>query len=184
MAIKTFTDLTTLPASDINTYLANSGLVYVSAGNFANVGTVDVTGISSTYDFYRLTFTALRTTIGNTAINAQYMNGGTLRNTAYFAASFFTSYLGSSGVLTTTNNGTAFLFSHADSGAYNVCTWDIRGFNNGNGNMTGQYWDTGAARLVQTGGFRNSTETNDRIRLTALSGSITGSWRLYGYREP
>lgn len=29
MAVKTFTDLTTLPASDINTYLANSGLVFV-----------------------------------------------------------------------------------------------------------------------------------------------------------
>jgi len=160
------------------------GLWRVASGSFTNVPTVDITGFSSTFDFYRLTFTSLRTTSGNTAINAQYMNGGTLRNTAYYASSFFTSYLGTSGVLTTTNNGASFLFSHADSGGNNICTWDIRGFTSSNGNMTGQYWDSGAARLVQAGGYRNVSETNDRIRLTAVSGNITGFWRLYGYREP
>jgi hypothetical protein len=58
MAIKTFTDNTTLPASDINTYLTNSGLVYIKQQTVGNaVATVTVSdAFSSTYDNYRITF--------------------------------------------------------------------------------------------------------------------------------
>ena len=58
MAIKTFTDNTTLPASDINTYLTNSGLVFVKQQTVGSaVATVTVTdAFSSTYDNYRITF--------------------------------------------------------------------------------------------------------------------------------
>jgi hypothetical protein len=57
MAIKTFTDLTTLPASDINTYLANAGLVFVKQQTItAGVTSVTVTGaFSSIYDNYKIT---------------------------------------------------------------------------------------------------------------------------------
>jgi hypothetical protein len=57
MAIKTFTDLTTLPASDINTYLANAGLVFVKQQTItAGVTSVTVTGaFSSDYDNYKIT---------------------------------------------------------------------------------------------------------------------------------
>ena len=58
MAIKTFTDNTSLPASDINTYLTNSGLVFVKQQTVGNaVATVTVSSAFSTdYDNYRITF--------------------------------------------------------------------------------------------------------------------------------
>jgi hypothetical protein len=55
MAIKTFTDLTTLPASDINTYLANSGMTYLGAYT-ANAATLFIDGcFTSAYDNYFIT---------------------------------------------------------------------------------------------------------------------------------
>lgn len=56
MAVKTFTDNTGLPASDINTYLANSGLVFVKQQTIGNgVASVTVTdAFSATYDNYRV----------------------------------------------------------------------------------------------------------------------------------
>jgi hypothetical protein len=55
MAIKTFTDLTTLPASDINTYLANSGLVFVAETTFSGAANPFINGcFSSDYQNYRV----------------------------------------------------------------------------------------------------------------------------------
>jgi hypothetical protein len=58
MAIKTFTDNTTLPASDINTFLANSGLVYIKQQSLTGTAsTLIVTNaFSADYDNYRIVF--------------------------------------------------------------------------------------------------------------------------------
>lgn len=58
MAVKTFTDNTSLPASDINTYLNNSGLVYIKQQTVGSgVASVTVSNSFSTdYDNYRITF--------------------------------------------------------------------------------------------------------------------------------
>jgi hypothetical protein len=57
MAIKTFTTGEVLTAADTNTYLANSGLVYITSVTLgAGVTTVPVaSAFSSTYDNYRIT---------------------------------------------------------------------------------------------------------------------------------
>jgi hypothetical protein len=54
MAIKTFTTGEVLTAADTNTYLANSGLVYIKSQTIgSSVGSVTVTGaFSSTFDNY------------------------------------------------------------------------------------------------------------------------------------
>jgi len=56
MATKTFTTGEVLTASDTNTFLANSGLVYVTSATIGSgVSTVTVSGaFSSTYDNYRI----------------------------------------------------------------------------------------------------------------------------------
>lgn len=58
MAIKTFTTGEVLTASDTNTYLANSGLVYITSTTVGSaVTTVTVSNcFSSTYDNYMVTF--------------------------------------------------------------------------------------------------------------------------------
>jgi len=76
MAIKTFTTGEVLTASDTNTYLANSGLVYIKQQTVGNaVASVTVSdAFSSTYDNYKITYTggassgggALKLTLGAT----------------------------------------------------------------------------------------------------------------------
>ena len=58
MAIKTFSDGVALPASDINTYLTNSGLVFVKSQTVGS-GVTSVTvsdAFSSTYDNYKIMY--------------------------------------------------------------------------------------------------------------------------------
>jgi hypothetical protein len=59
MAIKTFTSGEVLTAADTNTYLANSGLVYISSTTVGTaVASVTVSSaFSSTYDNYRIIYT-------------------------------------------------------------------------------------------------------------------------------
>jgi hypothetical protein len=56
MGIKTFSDGNSLPASDINSYLTNSGLVYVTQATIGTaVSTVTVSNcFTSTYDNYKI----------------------------------------------------------------------------------------------------------------------------------
>lgn len=56
MAIKTFTTGEVLTASDTNTYLANSGLVYISTTTIANATTQFVGAFTDTYTNYRAVF--------------------------------------------------------------------------------------------------------------------------------
>jgi len=68
MAIKTFTTGEVLTASDTNTYLANSGLVYVNSYTFTGQTFVDFTissVFSSTYDNYRVVWTLTNSIAGN-----------------------------------------------------------------------------------------------------------------------
>lgn len=68
MAVKTFTDNTSLPASDINTFLANSGLVYISTTTLATATTQFVGAFTDTYTNYRAVFS-----VTGSAGNALYL---------------------------------------------------------------------------------------------------------------
>ena len=66
MAVKTFTTGEVLTAADTNTYLANSGLVYVGGGSFTTAANPDFDNVfSATYDHYRiyLNLTAISTNV-------------------------------------------------------------------------------------------------------------------------
>jgi hypothetical protein len=88
MAIKTFTSGSVLTASDTNTYLANSGLVYISEGstsssviglNFNNV-------FSSTYDNYRIVIDYFRPVTASRFVALQLRVGGVDTATNYYYA--------------------------------------------------------------------------------------------------
>ena len=68
MAIKTFTTGEVLTASDTNTYLANSGLVFVKSQTIGSaVATVNVpSAFSSTYDNYKIVIAGGTSTTVNT----------------------------------------------------------------------------------------------------------------------
>jgi hypothetical protein len=91
MAIKTFTTGEVLTAADTNTYLANSGLVYIKSQTIGSgVSSVNVTSaFSSTYDNYKIliaggagsTSSELNMTIGATVTNYYYQFVFTAWNT-------------------------------------------------------------------------------------------------------
>jgi hypothetical protein len=83
MAIKTFTTGEVLTAADTNTYLANSGLVYVGQTTATSGTTLDLSNcFSSTYDAYRIVLSDIRLA-GSGSINFQLMNGTTPATTNY-----------------------------------------------------------------------------------------------------
>ena len=88
MAIKTFTSGEVLTAADTNTYLANSGLVYIAEGststsvlglNFNNVFT-------STYDNYRIMIDYFQPVTASRFVALQLRAGGVDTATNYYYA--------------------------------------------------------------------------------------------------
>lgn len=194
MAIKTFTDLTTLPASDINTYLANSGLVYV--GEFTASGTsralVCDNIFTATYDMYRIV-----ANIGSTSnTNFLYFQGintaGVTVSSGYgsscYTRDYFTSTTGvtnfASAANTLANLGpVANAVGNASSIQFDILNPATAGvWWRGNGQMTGIY--SGAFYAAGEFYFSNTSGNVLRgIRFDNANGSnLTGKVRVYGYR--
>lgn len=75
MAVKTFTDNTSLPASDINAYLANSALTYISTTTMSGSTTQFAGAFTNTYTNYRAVFSY--TTSSATATYLRWLVGTT-----------------------------------------------------------------------------------------------------------
>jgi hypothetical protein len=89
MAIQTFTSGQILTASDTNTYLANSGLVYVGASTLSSV-TNNVTSVfSASFDNYRVVISGLNNASGTVRDVGLRMLSGTTPNST---ASSYTAY--------------------------------------------------------------------------------------------
>lgn len=86
MSIKSFVASEVLTASDTNTYLANSGLVYITSGSFS--GTTNIDGIfTSTYDNYRIIGTNLGATGGGLSnFNFRNTSNATDSSNVYYTA--------------------------------------------------------------------------------------------------
>jgi hypothetical protein len=71
MAVKTFTDNTSLPASDINTFLANSGLVYIKQQSLTGTPSTFVitNAFDANYDNYRIVFNGTGSTAMSIHVN-------------------------------------------------------------------------------------------------------------------
>jgi|694.fasta_scaffold46773_9 hypothetical protein len=76
MAIKTFSDGNSLPASDINTYLANSGLEYITSGSLNAAATNFQGCFTSAYRNYHIVIDRI-TPSASTDIYMRYMTGAT-----------------------------------------------------------------------------------------------------------
>jgi len=96
MAVKTFTTGEVLTAADTNTYLANSGLVYVGQNTATSGNTLNLLGcFTADYDAYKVVLTNIRATAG-TSITFQLLSGSTPVATNYAWAFARVDYLGSS----------------------------------------------------------------------------------------
>lgn len=187
MAVKTFTSGEVLTAADTNTYLTNSGLVYVSSGSFSNAATADITGFTSTYKAYRVVIAPYRHTgTGATNVTATLRTSSGAASGGYYGASWYVSYNGGSGAQHGRNNGTDFFIGTVYDNARKSTTFlDINsvGASGFYPSVTGYFYDFANAYNVSFGyELSNGTNVIDRIRI-ACANNITGNWFVYGYRE-
>ena len=184
MAIKTFTTGEVLTAADTNTYLANSGLVYITQATLTSTAINIVGCFSATYDSYKFVFTNAR--LGAAAqIQFQMLNGSTPVTTAtynytrwgYNGAVVNTSTagatFGSFGFYdSNTSNGSAEVFSPFLAKTTGAISANVYG---GNSNLA----------YPETNYTQNTNGTSyDGIRLIAGGSTFfEGTVRVYGYRQ-
>jgi hypothetical protein len=191
MAVKTFTTGEVLTAADTNTYLANSGLVFVKQVTVGSaVSSVDVTScFNSSFSSYRIVLDQISAS-ATLNLGARMLSGTTPATTAYYGLLTYASVTVSGAYVSATdNNASAYSF---------VCSL-------GNGNYISAAFDLlnpydtretrlGPSAFIKTigstdigtyvGTLFNST-SYDGIRFlpnaaqTLTGGTIT----VYGYRE-
>jgi hypothetical protein len=127
---------------------------------------------SSTYQNYLIQYKFGATD----QITAQFTSGGTAASGANYSYSYI--YFSSSGGPTrySTTTGTSFILSYGGFGTINVSSPNL---------AEATYWNaiTGTSEITLNGGIHSLTTAYDGIKFTALSGTMTGTVRVYGYKN-
>ena len=188
MAIKTFTDAVALPASDINSYLTNSGLVYVTNTSPAAAATIAVSScFSSTYDNYKIVVTPV-ISASSSDIRIKLTSSGTPSSTNYYMTNIFAS----GGTLITTSENVqvswrgVFCGAGGSVGTYNSLTFDLYGpflASATRYDMQSSAWDGTNVVNRSATGFHGESTSWDGFELSAGS-NITATISVYGYRKP
>ena len=179
MATKTFTS-TTLSASDLNTYCANSGLVYVTQVTVGSgVSSVTVSScFSSTYDAYKIVYTA---GISSTTDWSYFQLAG-LTGANYFSQGFYN----------TSGNGTYNAMSRSSATTWQIATvtaqsfgWEMTVHNPFLAKFT-FFTADGASdyAMSRTGGVCNTATSSTGFTISTGGGTITGGTiTVYGFRK-
>lgn len=192
MAIKTFTTGEVLTAADTNTYLANSGLVYVGAATL-NAVTNNISNVfSSEYDAYRIVINDLNNATATTRVVSLRFRTTTDDTTAtYFSHIWFVYGAGISGA-TSTNSGTS-----ANIGAIGGTTatgagasWAFDIINPNKATWTSFHgtrmsYQSDVATFVFTtfGGAMNTSTQYTGFSIIGATDALSGIVRVYGYRK-
>jgi len=181
MAIKTFTTGEVLTAADTNTYLANSGLVYITQATIGSgVSSVNITNcFSSTFDNYRITIRA-NSASGSAPILMNYGTGTAVAtNYKSYLYALFTSWT-SGGAVSLTSTGGAFLtYGHPTN---DTGITDVFG-----PNLAVNTTSFGSYATDNNGGTTAGIQT-DNTQFTSLhivtTATITGGLvTVFGYRK-
>jgi len=193
MAVKTFTT-EVLTSADTNTYLANSGLVYISQTTFAASSNAVVSNVfSSTYTNYRIVTNLTQGLTSAAMLRLQFTIAGTATASSYLAKVLFYDTngatvgftgqdnqstvmpLGHIGSVNTSGHQGAFdvFRPYATSGQYKAIKGDSMGL------ADGAYF-TGS---IFAGSFSNAS-AHDGFKLSCSnSATISGTVYVYGYRQ-
>ena len=184
MAVKTFTT-EVLTSADTNTYLANSGLVYVTSATIGTgVSTVEiVSAFNTTYDAYKIVATGVAAVnVSGESISMTLGNSGGYTSSGYASGMVFNA----AGVATVAT-GTGFAWGFI--GAYQTTT----GMNL-NADLYNPFlsipttFSSTYARATAFGtptGTLTGTTSYDRFTITAVGGGTWtgGTITVYGYRK-
>jgi hypothetical protein len=177
MAVKTFTT-EVLTSADTNTYLANSGLVYVTSATIGTgVSSVAVTSaFSSTYDNYKI---IVNGGVGNSPQAIQLRLTGS--STGYYQYLAYWTYIGAVPTSTSISNAAQWDYVGESSPNSNVINVDVINPNLAKFTyFAGAYTGTVAGTV---GGYHGVATAYTGFTLT-VGGTMTGGTiTVYGYRK-
>ena len=186
MAIKTFTTGEVLTASDTNTYLANSGIVFIASSTFSASGGVEFQNcFTSTYDNYIAVFTWYGSVATN--LNTQYMTGTNTRDTAATYNRFGYYYLAGIANFDGANLNQDFVANHGTTASeYSSAEIvfyrpNVSGVKS-NSTVTGYSGDSGLGVYINNA--KATTTAYTGLYVYPSSGNMTGTVTIYGYRKP
>ena len=184
MAIKTFTTGEVLTASDTNTYLANSGLVYVTSTTFSGSSTVQVSNcFTSTYDHYKIILSAYGS--ANSFAKLQLTLSGTPATSSYYRTGF---YAYSAGLANYSGGPEAQIqpISAWNTGTGSGMASSLEILNPAKANKTafdGFSLDPIAPTIYKIFSMHDTETAYDGFKLFPNSGTMTGTVTVYGYRK-
>lgn len=180
MAIKTWTS-ERVTSADINAYLTNAGLDYVSTATASSVTTLTISGFSSTWENYRLVYSNFTGNTGS-GIFIQVANSGTAAATAYYSALTGYTYAGAT-AFNNVNNGTTTILGIAHSTIPCFGTVDISRINVAANTSFVAQAQSGTA-IYAGGGYHGTATAYSQVIVTIFGGTaFSGTFRLYGYRQ-
>jgi hypothetical protein len=191
MAIKTFTTGEVLTASDTNTYLANSGLVYITQAtgtaisslsfnncfsstylNYRVVGNITASANNNKFYYaYRLAGTDNRTSVYQWVTNAIYMSGGSAGTSTIGGQNVDVAGIGYKG--NSAGYGTGFVidfYSPFSTAQYKGATHQAT-------------LSAASLDVTQGGSAFSGTTSFDGFTLISESGTMSISAKIYGYRQ-
>ena len=183
MAIKTFTTGELLTSSDTNTYLANSGLVWIKSETVGSgVTSVPVTGaFSNTYDNYKITYT------GGAGGSSQYLVvtlGSAVTN--YFGSMFGAAYASNAFIGQGVNAGASFPYVGICTTSYTMFDCDLYGPNLSRSTLINAKWTfnlSGIGYSVFNGEQASNTQFTS-FTVSSAAALTGGTINVYGYRKP
>ena len=182
MAIKTFTANSVLTAADTNTYLANSGLVYVKSQTVGTaVSSVTVSSAFSTdYDNYRIIYTG---GVGSATDMIKMTLGSTTAN--YYNALVYVAYATGTVAGIGNNNASSWTYMGYGSAATVMVVCDLfQPFLTTNTLMSSPHVQFAGGVGGNNQGILINTTSYTAFTVTPNSGTLTGGTiTVYGYRK-
>lgn len=190
MAVKTFVDNVPLPATDINTYLNNGGLVYIASATL-NAVTNNISNVfSSTYDSYRVVISNLsNASASSRVVYIRYRTASDDTSANYHSMQYFsygTNLAGNASVTGATAAEILTVSSGGNSGG--AATIDIV-----NPNLATSTQHFGHRVTFQNnvstfvyatfGGGINTNTQYTGFTILGTTDALSGTVRVYGYRQ-
>ena len=181
MAVKTFTTGEVLTSADTNTYLANSGLVFVKQQAFTGSGTAEFTScFNANYDNYRLVFVCTSSPASGQIINGQMLLGTTPATTAVY--SYYEAGNTWAGAADVGGSGAGGAWFAMRSNAFFMGTFEIQS------PFLAQYSTfqsegVDSTQSWESRGYHAANTSYDGIKFFCTAGNISMTVASYGYRK-
>jgi hypothetical protein len=186
MAIKTFTTGEVLTASDTNTYLANSGLVYVTDTSFSGTGFSINNCFTSTYDNYRIEINGYANS--NADLSFRFRSSGSDLTTTVYQYASQGSYGGVRNDAAGTGQTAIGFTPSMGNNRYSGAAIEVYGPNTTyswkttNTNCSFSHDATGVI-VRNVAGACNSATQFDGFSIITGGATIVGTCTVYGYRK-